>query len=68
MKKILFFILIAWNNNAFGQSVILNDPFQNASSNLSFYYKNACQVIDHLRNIRNNVKYYTERTLSIYVF
>ncbi|HRP88841.1 MAG TPA: hypothetical protein PKX92_02255 [Edaphocola sp.] len=62
MKKIVFLILVAWNLNAFGQSIILSDPFQSPPSNSNFYYKNSGQIIDHLGNIRNDVKYYTERT------
>lgn len=62
MRKYLCISLILASFNVSGQSVILPEPVQSQPSNANYYYKNLGQVIDHLGNIRNDVKYYTERT------
>lgn len=62
MKKYLCLSLILASFNVSAQSVILPEPLQSPPSNANYYYKNLGQVIDHLGNVRNDVKYYTERT------
>jgi hypothetical protein len=61
----LFFFAFAFLQltlSAFSQSATLPEPIQSPPSNSNYYYKNFGQVMDHLGNVRYDVKYYTERT------
>jgi hypothetical protein len=52
---------------SFAQS-LLPEPFPEPPSNSNFYYKNAGQILDNNDSVRNDVKYYTEKTFpSMYM-
>jgi hypothetical protein len=41
---------------------ILPEPLPQPPSNSNFYYQNQGQIIDNLGNVRDDIKYYTEKT------